>query len=160
MKTDREGRLRPAVAAFFMVSAVANLLLVLGFGDLYRRYYTLLYQQRPAAGTTLADSVDGAMAVLTAATVGTAVIFIVLAVLTLLRPRPWVLPLDAVALLAAGGPTVVGRLVEVFSPTHAALPPVFGQTQLVLSLVAVGLAFAIAISHLPGRRRPPLVEQA
>lgn len=159
MKPDREARLRPAVAAFFLVSATANVLLLFVFGDLYRRYFALQYQQNPAAGTTLGDSVDGAIAVLTAITLVTAVVFLVLAVLTLLRPRPWVLLLDALALLAAGSPTVVGRLIEIFSPTHATLPPVFGQTQLVLSLVAVGLAVAIGVSRRPGRR-PGLAEQA
>lgn len=138
------------MAAFFVVSASANLLMLALFGDLYRRYFTLRYQQGSGGVTTLGDSVDGAMAVLLALTVGTAVVYAGLAALTLLRPRRWVLAFDSVALLVAGGPTVVGRLVEVFSPTNSPLPPVFGQTQLALSLVAVALALALAVAVVRG----------
>jgi len=139
------------VGAYLVVSAVANLLMVVVFGDLYRRYFTLRYQQGEVGATPLGDSVDGAMAVLLAVTVATALAFGILAALTIFRPRPWVLWVDAAALAIAGVPTAVGRLVEVFSPTHSSLPPVFGQTQLVLSLVAAVLALALAISLL----RPP-----
>ena len=159
MTSVGDSRLRSAVAAFFIISAAANLLMVVAFGDLYRRYFTLRYQQSPVGTTALGDSVEGAMALLLAVTVVTAVVFAGLAALTLLRPRPWVLHLDTAALLAAGGPTVVGRLLEVFSPTHASLPPVFGQTQLLLSIVAVALAAAIVISHR-ARRLPTIAEQA
>jgi hypothetical protein len=151
-----DGRLPSAVAAFFTVSAAANAIMVVAFGDLYRRYFTLKYQQAGPAGQFLGDRVDGAMALLLWVTVAVSLLFLGLAALTALRPRPPVLVLDALALLADGGPTVVGRVIEVFSPNRTALPPVFGETQLVLSLLAVGLGMALVARIRPRRRAAPL----
>ena len=127
------------MAAFFVASAVVNLALVLAFGDLFRLYYTHLYQQGRLPADQLGASVEGSMGVITAITVVLSITYLVLAALTLSRRDRWLFIADLVALFLAGIPSLVGGLLNLVSPSPAALPQVFALTRGVLALIAGAL---------------------
>ena len=131
--------LQAAVAAFFLAGAVVNLALVLAFGDLYRRYYTEVYLQDRLPLDQLSASVEGSVSVVTAVTVALAITYLALAALTLARRDRWLFIADMVALFLAGVPSLVGGLLNLVSPSPAALPQVFALTRGVLALVAAAL---------------------
>ena len=144
-QNDREASqwtqpLQASVAAFFLVSAVVNTLIVFGFSDLYRHRFTLLYQQsQQVSADRIGPSADAAVTLSIVITVAFAAVFIVLAALSYFRRAGWVFIVDMVVLFLAGAPSVVGGVVNLVSPSSAGLPQVFGLTQLVLALVAVSL---------------------
>ncbi|MGI8607766.1 MAG: hypothetical protein ACR2MY_00855 [Candidatus Dormibacteria bacterium] len=131
--------LQAAVAAFFLVSAVVNTVIVLAFGDLYRNHYTQVYQQARLPSDQLGASVEGSVTVITAITMVLAVAYLALGALSLFRRYAWIFIVDMVVLFLAGAPSLAGGVINLVSPSGAGLPPVFGLTQLVLSLVALAL---------------------
>ncbi|HEV1998722.1 MAG TPA: hypothetical protein VGR61_11410 [Candidatus Dormibacteraeota bacterium] len=131
--------LQAAVAAFFLVSAVVNTVIVVAFADLYRSYYTQVYQRARLPADQLGASVDGSVTVITVITVVLAVTYLVLAGLSFFRRLGWIFIVDMIVLFLAGAPSLVGGVLNLVSPSQAGLPQVFALTQLVLSLVALSL---------------------
>lgn len=142
---EREARqwkqpLQASVAAFLVVSAVVNTVLVLGFSDLYRRRFTLLYQQsQQVSADRIGPSADAAVSLAIVITVTLAVVFVALAALSYFSRARWVYLVDMIVLFLAGVPSVVGGVITLVSPSSASLPQVFGLTQLFLALVAMSL---------------------
>jgi hypothetical protein len=131
--------LQAAVAAFFVVSAVVNLVLVFAFGDLYRNYYAQVYQRARLPADQLGSNVEGSVTVVTAITVVLAAVYLALAALSFFRRFGWIFIVDMIVLFLAGAPSLVGGVLNLVSPSGAALPQVFGLTQLVLAIVALSL---------------------
>ena len=132
--------LQAAVAAFFVVSAVVNLVLIVGFGDLYRQYYTQVYlraQQLPT--DRIAATVDSTMSVSIGISIAIAAAYLLLAALTFFRRATWLFIVDMIVLFLAGAPSLLGGVINLAFPSRASLPQVFGFTQLVLALVALSL---------------------
>lgn len=146
--------LQAAVAAFFIVSAVVNTLIVLAFGDLYRHRFTLLYQQSQVSADRIGASVDAAMTLSIVIAVVIAIAYVALAALSYFRRAGWVYVVDMVVLFLAGVPSLVGGVINLVSPSRASLPQVFGLTQLVLSLAAMSLFVVMLVLYL--RHRPRL----
>ncbi|MEA2684321.1 MAG: hypothetical protein QOK05_2649 [Chloroflexota bacterium] len=132
--------LQASVAAFFVVSALVNTLIVLGFSDLYRHRFTLMYEQsQQVAADRIGPSADAAVTLSIVITIVFALIFLVLAALSYFRRAAWVFIVDMVVLFLAGVPSVVAGVINLVSPSNASLPQVFALTQLVLALVAISL---------------------
>jgi hypothetical protein len=131
--------LQAAVAAFFLVSALVDGLILVAFNPLYRVYFTRLYLATSPPGTDVSARVDAAMTAFVAFTIVLSVVFLVLAALTLTRRAAWVFMVDMVALFVAGAPALVSGIGGVVRPGRTSLPPVFGLTQILLSLVALSL---------------------
>ncbi len=132
--------LQAAVAAFFVVSALVNVLIVFGFGDFYRSYYAQLYQRsQQVTVDQIGTRADATVLVVTVITVAVALVFLVLAALSYFRRVGWVFIVDMVVLFLAGAPALVGAAINLVSPPPSSLPQVFGLTQLLLALVALSL---------------------
>ena len=131
--------LQAAVAAFFVVSAMVNLVLVFAFSDLYRNYYAQVYQRARLPADQLGSNVEGSVTVVTAITVVLAIVYLGLAAMSFFRRFGWVFIVDMIVLFLAGAPSLVGAVLNLVSPSGAALPQVFGLTQLVLAIVALSL---------------------
>jgi hypothetical protein len=149
METSKDDRaashwtqpLQAAVSAYFVVSAVVNPVIVLGFGDLYRNYYAQLYrrtQQVPA--NQVGATVEATVTLVTVFTLVVAIAFLGLAALSYFRRSGWVFILDMIVLLIVGAPSLVAGLINLVRPPgSSSLPQVFGLTQLVLAVVAMSL---------------------
>lgn len=132
--------LQATVAAFFVVSAAVNTLIVFAFGDLYRHRFTQLYQRSGQVSVDqLGASVDAAMTLSIVITLVFAAVYLALAGLSYFRRLGWVFIVDMVVLFLVGVPSIVGGVLNLVSPSSANLPQVFGLTQLVLALAAVSL---------------------
>lgn len=131
--------LQAAVAAFFLVSAVVNSVIVFAFADLYRNYYLHVYQQARLPADQLGASVEGSLTVLTVITVVLAGVYLALAGLSFFRRYGWIFIIDMIVLFLAGAPGLVGGVLNLVSPGRAGLPPVFALTQLMLAVVAMSL---------------------
>jgi ABC-type Fe3+ transport system permease subunit len=156
--------LQAAVAAFFFVSAVVNVVIVVAFSDLYRGYYLQVYQQARLPADQVGTNAEGSLTVVTVITVAVAVVYLLLAAMSMLRRHTWIFIVDMVVLFLAGAPSLVGGVLNLVSPSHSALPQVFGLTQLMLALVALSLfILMLGLSLRYGawaqrRPAPPVVE--
>jgi len=132
--------LQAAVAAYLVVSAIVNLVIVFAFGDLYWRYYTQVYEQQARLpADQLGAAVEGTVGVITAITAALALTYLALAGLTLFRRYRWVFAIDMMVLFLAGVPSLAGGVLNLVSPSPAALPRVFALTQGGLSVFSVAL---------------------
>jgi hypothetical protein len=132
--------LQAAVAAFFVVSAVVNTVIVFGFADLNRLHLADIYRRSNiVTPDKVGPSVDAAMTFSVVITVLLAVLYLVLAYLSYFRRTPWVFITDMVVLFLVGAPNVGGGVLNLVSPSSASLPEVFGLTRLILALVALSL---------------------
>jgi ABC-type Fe3+ transport system permease subunit len=131
--------LQAGVAAFFVVSALVNGFIAVAFGPLYRHYYTRLYEASGVPADQVAARVDTSVTTWMAINLLLAAVFLALAALSYFRRSRWVYVIDMIVLLLAGAPSLVIAVSTALSRSQDSLPPVFGLTQLVLSLVALSL---------------------
>jgi hypothetical protein len=132
--------LQAAVAAFLVVSAVINTVIVFGFADLNRLHLADVYRRSNlVTPDKVGPSVDAAMTFSVVITVVLALLYLVLAYLSYFRRSRWVFITDMVVLFLIGAPNVGGGVLNLVSPSSASLPEVFGLTRLILALVALSL---------------------